>query len=123
MCTMLFLSEGWHNYSHTLLWKSTTVTISGRPENKQNHCGTGEECKCEELRLRRGSSLACRAMCFASSSIILKIKQLVIGPASTISEVSYYYLIFFTKGCGALKNRRGGELFRAVYEILKGRCL
>ena len=42
--------------------------IIGKPDNKQNGCGTGEECECEELRLRRGFPLACRVMCFARSS-------------------------------------------------------
>ena len=42
-------------------WKSTTVTIC-RPDNRQNRCGTEEECECEELRLRRGLPLVCRVM-------------------------------------------------------------
>ena len=40
---------------------STTVAV-GRPDNKQNHCRTGEECECEELRLRRGLTLVAIAM-------------------------------------------------------------
>ena len=45
--------------------------------NKQKKCskllnvlGLGEECECEELCLKRGSSLACRVMCFVSSSAV-----------------------------------------------------
>ena len=32
----------------------------------QSHSGTGEECECEELCLRRGSPLACRVICSSS---------------------------------------------------------
>ena len=42
-CTLLFCFP-----------KGTTVAV-GRPDSKLNHCRTGEECKCEELRLRKGS--------------------------------------------------------------------
>ena len=42
--------------------------LHGRPDNKQNHCGTGEECECDELRSRRGLPSACGVMGFASSS-------------------------------------------------------
>ena len=37
------------------------VTV-GRPDDKQNHCRTGEEFECEKLRFR-GSPLACGVMC------------------------------------------------------------
>ena len=36
-----------------------------------NGCGTGEECESEDLRLTRGSPLACRLMCFASFCFLL----------------------------------------------------
>ena len=36
------------------------VTV-GRPDDKQNHCRTGEEFECEKLRFR-GSPLACGVM-------------------------------------------------------------
>ena len=29
-----------------------------RPDNKQNHCSTGEEYECEELHLRRGFTIS-----------------------------------------------------------------
>ena len=81
MQTLLFLSEGGLHLSSCtpigkyrylapwkLPWISTTIAV-GRPDNNQNHCRTGEECECEELlHLRRGTPLACRVMCFASSS-------------------------------------------------------
>ena len=58
--------------SHTPIGKVSSFralpSAIGRPDNKQNGCGTGGECECEELCLRRGSLLACRVMCFASSS-------------------------------------------------------
>ena len=34
----------------------------GRPDNKQNRCGTEEEC--DELHFKRGSSLLCRVCAF-----------------------------------------------------------
>ena len=43
-----------------------TITV-GRPDDKQSHCRTGEECECEELRFR-GSPLACGVMCSVSSN-------------------------------------------------------
>ena len=30
-------------------------------DNKQNCCGTGKECECGEVRLRRGLPIACGA--------------------------------------------------------------
>ena len=56
------------NWSWNSPWKSTTVAVS-RSDNKQNCCGTGEECECEELCLRKSSPLACRVMLFATSSL------------------------------------------------------
>ena len=41
----------------------------GTLDNKQNYCGTEEECECEELCFKRGFPLACRVMCFANSSL------------------------------------------------------
>ena len=54
-----------------LAWKKyckSTLPSPGRPDDKQNHCRTGEECECEQFHLRRGSPLACGVMCFVSSS-------------------------------------------------------
>ena len=48
--------------------KTTTIAV-GRPDNKQNRCRTGEECECEELRLRKGFAISCGIMGFASSSV------------------------------------------------------
>ena len=39
-----------------LPFQTLAVTI-GRPDNKQNHCRTGEECECEEFHLRKGLPL------------------------------------------------------------------
>ena len=70
MCTLLYFSEGYHNYGHTIPSKSTAVAI-GRPDKKQNHCRTGER-ECEELCLRIGSPLASGVMCFVSSSLLFQ---------------------------------------------------
>ena len=64
-----------------------TVAV-GRPDDKQNRCRTGDECECEELRLRRGSPLAygvisVRGMCFVSSSSIHRIDH-----ANTVAHQS-----------------------------------
>ena len=55
----------------------TVVVALADQTNKQNQCGTGEEC--DELRLRRGSSLACGGMCLASSSSVDGGQRLVGG--------------------------------------------
>ena len=57
--------------------RTTVVVALADQTNKQNHCGTGEEC--DELRLRRGSSLACEVMCLASSSPVDGGRRLVGG--------------------------------------------
>ena len=58
MCKQGLCDQCWCPFIYI---KSTTIAV-GRPDNKQNHCGTREECECEELRFRRGSPLVCEVM-------------------------------------------------------------
>ena len=52
-----------------LTYEVSTTIVIGRPDNKQNRYRSGEECECEELRLRRGLPLYhVGYMCFVSSS-------------------------------------------------------
>ena len=62
-----------HLWSHIPIGKYHLLELTlefalvvDKPDNKQNHCGTGEECECEELR--RGPPLACVVTYFASTS-------------------------------------------------------
>ena len=82
MNTLLYLSEGQHNYGHTnssvsivilkidlgtsLGSKSTTVTIF-KPDNKQNHCRLGKNVN---MRNSTGSPLSYGVVGFACSSFI-----------------------------------------------------
>ena len=58
------------NLNGNLTLESLYTVLVGRPDNKRNGCGSGEEYECEELCLR--FTISMRVMCFTSSSFYCK---------------------------------------------------
>ena len=58
------------NLNGNLTLENLYTVLVGRPDNKRNGCGSGEEYECEELCLR--FTISMRVMCFASSSFYCK---------------------------------------------------